>query len=93
MVKKADFTPPGKKPEIDINKPADFKPDGSFWHKPSSALWVYLLFIIASLYAPFWMTWRLRWKRKRYWTARRWRRLSVEKMKRHVNPRRVNNES
>ncbi len=49
-MKKADFNTPEKKPEIDINKPADFKPDGSFWHKPSSALWIYLLFILASLY-------------------------------------------
>ena len=51
-MKKTEFTPPENKPKIDINKPEDFKPDGSFWHQPSSALWVYLIFIMASLY--FW---------------------------------------
>ncbi len=38
-MKKADFNPPEKTFEIDINKPVDFKPGGSFWHKPSLALW------------------------------------------------------
>ncbi len=49
-MKKSEFNPADKKSEIDINKPADFKPDGSFWHKPSSALWVYVIFILLSLY-------------------------------------------
>jgi len=39
-----------KKMETDINKPADFKPDGSFWHRPGSALWIYLILIMTSLY-------------------------------------------
>ncbi|HEB63481.1 MAG TPA: hypothetical protein ENJ07_03275 [Gammaproteobacteria bacterium] len=51
-MKKTAFNPPENKPKIDINKPEDFKPDGSFWYQPSSALWVYLIFIMASLY--FW---------------------------------------
>ncbi len=51
-MKKAEFTPPEKKPDIDINKPADFKPGGGFWHRPSSALWLYLIFLLVSLY--FW---------------------------------------
>jgi len=46
----ADFNSRDNKPEIDINKPADFKPGGGFWRRPSSAFWVYLLFIFASLY-------------------------------------------
>ncbi|HFE39167.1 MAG TPA: ATP-dependent metallopeptidase FtsH/Yme1/Tma family protein [Gammaproteobacteria bacterium] len=49
-MKKTDFDTPSKTPEIDINKPEGFKPGGSFWNKPSSALWVYLLFIMASVY-------------------------------------------
>ena len=49
-MKKTAFNPPQNKPKIDINKPEDFKPGGSFWHQPSSALWVYLIFIMASLY-------------------------------------------
>ena len=49
-MKKSDFNAADKKPQIDINKPADFKPGGSFWHRPSSALWMYLIFLIASLY-------------------------------------------
>ncbi len=51
-MKKTAFNPPENKPKIDINKPEDFKPDGSFWHQPSPALWIYLVFIMASLY--FW---------------------------------------
>ncbi len=49
-MKKTEFNPPEKRPEIDINKPADFKPNGSFWHRPSSVLWIYLMFIVTSLY-------------------------------------------
>ena len=39
-----------KKMETDINKPADFKPDGSFWRRTGTALWIYLILIMASLY-------------------------------------------
>ncbi len=49
-MKKADINPPQKKSKIDINKPADFKPSGSFWHKPSAALWLSLLFITVPLW-------------------------------------------
>lgn len=49
-MKKSEFNPADKKSEIDINKPTDFKPGGSFWHKPSSALWIYMIFILLSLY-------------------------------------------
>ncbi len=47
---KSDFDNPAKKPDIEINKPSDAKPDGSYWQRPSSVIWVYLLFIIISLY-------------------------------------------
>ncbi len=51
-MKKTDFDRASKEPRIDINKPAGFTPDGSFWNRPGSALWVYLLFIVVSVY--FW---------------------------------------
>ncbi|HEC20810.1 MAG TPA: ATP-dependent metallopeptidase FtsH/Yme1/Tma family protein [Gammaproteobacteria bacterium] len=47
---KSDFDTTPKKPEIEINKPPDSKPGGSYWQRPGSVLWVYLLFIIISLY-------------------------------------------
>ncbi len=51
-MKKTDFDRASKEPNIDINKPPGFTPGGSFWNRPGSALWVYLLFIIVSVY--FW---------------------------------------
>lgn len=47
---KTDFDTTPKKPEIEINKPADSNPNGNYWQRPSSVIWVYLLFIIISLY-------------------------------------------
>ncbi len=49
-MKKTAFNTPEKKPDIDINKPENFKPNGSFWHRPSSVLWIYLIFLLTSLY-------------------------------------------
>jgi len=49
-MKKTEFDKPANGPEIEINKPAAPAPRWSFWQKPGSALWVYLIFIMASLY-------------------------------------------
>ncbi|HHH49031.1 MAG TPA: ATP-dependent metallopeptidase FtsH/Yme1/Tma family protein [Gammaproteobacteria bacterium] len=49
-MKRTAFNTPEKKPDIDINKPENFKPNGSFWHRPSSVLWIYLIFLLTSLY-------------------------------------------
>ena len=48
MKKTTKFESPSKKPDIEINKPPGSKP--SFWHNPSSVLWIYLIFILLSMY-------------------------------------------
>jgi len=52
-MKKSDFDKPSRDPEIDINKPSDFKPGQGFWQRPGPVMWIYLVFILISLY-----TWR-----------------------------------
>jgi cell division protease FtsH len=46
MVKKREFKKGDKRPDIEINKPADRK----FWQQPQFTLWAYILFVVLSFY-------------------------------------------
>ncbi len=49
MKKTTKFESPSKKPDIEINKPSDGgRP--SFWQSPGSVAWIYLVFILLSMY-------------------------------------------
>ncbi|MEJ2690560.1 MAG: ATP-dependent zinc metalloprotease FtsH [Deltaproteobacteria bacterium] len=45
-MKKPEFKSNDKKPDIEINKPAERK----FWQQPQFSLWTYLLFVVLSVY-------------------------------------------
>ena len=45
-MKKTEFKRDSKKPDIEINKPADRK----FWQQPQFNLWAYILFVVLSFY-------------------------------------------
>ncbi len=45
-MKKTNFNPSGKKPDIEINKPTE----GKFWQQPQFTIWMYIIFIISSMY-------------------------------------------
>jgi len=45
-MKKTEFKRGSKKPDIEINKPADRK----FWQQPQFNLWTYILFVVLSFY-------------------------------------------
>jgi cell division protease FtsH len=46
MIKKREFKKGDKRPDIEINKPADRK----FWQQPQFNLWAYILFVVLSFY-------------------------------------------
>ncbi len=45
-MKKTEFTPKGKKPDIEINKP----PDGKFWQRPEFSVWLYIILFLSFFY-------------------------------------------